>query len=233
MLSMPTVSTRTLSLLSQKDGLGTTTLATHLAVALGGPRRVVLVDTDPQRSATAWARAREARSPELVEATAAGIVAALRAIRATGPGLVVVDSMPSVQSDISSIARTSDFVLIPCRPSILDLRAVGGTVKLVKEARVPAAIVLNAVPPPRGFGEAAKTAESRKALTQYGLPVLPVTIGYRAILADALAAGLAVEEFEPTSRAAWEIRNLARIVENKLLGGCKFFRSLNPLYYME
>jgi chromosome partitioning protein len=218
MLAMPTVSTRTLSLLSQKGGSGKTTLATHLAVALGGPRRVVLVDTDPQRSAAAWARARTSRSPELVEATAAGIIAALRTVRAASPapGLVVVDSMPSVQSDVSSIARASDHVLIPCRPSILDLRAVGGTVKLVKEARVPAAIVLNAVPPPRGFGEASKTAEARKALAQYGLPVVPVTIGYRAVLADALAAGLAVEEFEPSSRAAWEIRNLARIVEKNL-----------------
>jgi chromosome partitioning protein len=216
MVSKTATGTKVLALLSQKGGSGKTTLATHLAVALGKSRRVVLVDTDPQRSAAAWARARESRLPELVEAAAGAIVATLRTIRATGPGLVVVDSMPSVQSDVSSIARASNFVLIPCRPSILDLRAVGGTVKLVKEARIPAAIVLTAVPPARGFGEASKTAEARKALAQYGLPVVRATIGYRTVLADALAAGLAVEEFDPTSRAAAEIRNLARIVEMQL-----------------
>ena len=57
---------------SQKGGAGKTTLATHLAVALGRNRRVVLVDTDPQRSAAAWWRVRDVEQPELVEATPRG-----------------------------------------------------------------------------------------------------------------------------------------------------------------
>lgn len=213
---MTATGTRVLALLSQKGGSGKTTLATHLAVAFGGGRRVVLVDTDPQRSAAAWWRAREAETPELIEAKAEAITGTLRSIRAAGAGLVIVDSMPSVASDIGSIARAADFVLIPCRPSILDLRAVGGTVELVKAGRVAAAIVLNAVPAARGVGEASVTVEARKALAQYGLPVLSVAIGHRAVLAHALAAGLAVEEYEPQSRAAGEVRDLARIVEKQL-----------------
>jgi chromosome partitioning protein len=208
---------RVLALLSQKGGSGKTTLATHLAVALGGIRRVALVDTDPQRSATAWWRARSADAPELIEAEAGQIIAAVRAIRAApDAGLAIIDSMPSVASDISSIARAADFVLIPCRPSILDLRAVGGTVELVKAVRVAAAIVLNAVPAPRGAGEASVTHEARRALLQYGLPILPVAIGQRAVLAHALAAGLAVQEYEPDSKAAAEIRALASTVEAQL-----------------
>jgi chromosome partitioning protein len=207
---------RVLALLSQKGGSGKTTLATHLAVALGAGRRVVLVDSDPQRSAAAWWRAREAEAPELIEAGAGEIIGAVRSLRASGARLVIVDSMPSVVSDVGSIARAADFVLIPCRPSILDLRAVGGTVRLVTEARAAAAIVLNAVPAARGAGEASVTVEARRALAQYGLPVLPDAIGQRAVLAHALAAGLAVEEFEPASRAAEEIRRLARTVETHL-----------------
>jgi chromosome partitioning protein len=216
MISKPPTGTRVLALLSQKGGSGKTTLATHLAVAFGRDRRVVLVDTDPQRSAAAWWRAREAATPELIEAEAESITGTLRTIRAGGAGLVVIDSMPSVKSEIGSIARAADFVLIPCRPSILDLRAVGGTVELVKAGRVAAAIVLNAVPAARGIGEASVTVEARKALAQYGLPVLSVAIGQRAVLAHALAAGLAVEEYEPASRAAGEIRNLARMMEEHL-----------------
>jgi chromosome partitioning protein len=216
MISKTATGTRVLALLSQKGGSGKTTLATHLAVAFAGNRRVVLVDTDPQRSAAAWWRAREAKTPELVEAKAEAITGTLRSIRAAGAGLIIIDSMPSVQSDVGSIARAADFVLIPCRPSILDLRAVGGTVDLVKAGRVAAAIVLNAVPAARGVGEASVTVEARKALAQYGLPVLSVAIGQRAVLAHALAAGLAVEEYEPQSRAAGEIRDLARIVEKQL-----------------
>jgi chromosome partitioning protein len=216
MVSKSASAARVLALLSQKGGSGKTTIATHIAVALGADRRVVLVDTDPQRSAAAWWRAREAKTPELVEAKAGAIVATLRSVRAAGAELVIIDSMPSVESDIGGIARASNFVLIPCRPSILDLRAVGGTVELVKQARVPAAIVLNAVPSARGVGEASVTVEARKALAQYGLPVLAVTIGQRAVLGHALAAGLAVEEYEPSSVAAREIRELSRSMEKQL-----------------
>jgi chromosome partitioning protein len=208
---------RILALLSQKGGSGKTTLAAHLAVALGGNRRrVVLIDTDPQRSAAAWRQMREATAPELMESPAGEILSAVRTARASGAGLVIVDSMPSVAADIASIARAASFVLIPCRPSILDLRAVGGTVEVVKSTRTAAAIVLNAVPARRGAGEAGVTHEARRALAQYGLPILPQAIGQRAALAYALAAGMAVEEFEPDSKAAAEIRALARSVEEEL-----------------
>jgi chromosome partitioning protein len=207
---------RVLALLSQKGGSGKTTLATHLAVALGGERRVVLIDTDPQRSATAWWQTKEAKAPELIEPPAGKIIAAVRSVRASGDGLMIVESMPSVAADIASIARAAGFVLIPCRPSIVDLRAIGGTVAVVRATRTAAAIVLNAVPSRRGAGEAAVTHEARGALQQYGLPVLAEAIGHRAVLAHALAAGLAVEEFEPESKAAAEIRALARTMETEL-----------------
>lgn len=208
---------RVLALLSQKGGSGKTTLAAHLAVALGRSRRVVLVDSDPQRSASAWWRARGRDTPELIETPAGDILGSVRTIRATGAGgLIVIDTMPSVAADIASIARAADYVLIPCRPSVLDLRAIGGTVEVVKGVRKPAAIVLNAVPSPRGAGEASVTHEARGALQQYGLPVLAQAIGSRAVLAHALAAGLAVEEFDPTSKAAAEIRALARFMEERL-----------------
>ena len=209
--------TRVLALLSQKGGSGKTTLAAHLAVALGADRRVVLVDTDPQRSAAVWWRARGKAAPELVEAPAGEIIGTVRRIRASGGGgLIVIDTMPSVAADIASIARAADYVLIPCRPSILDLRAIGGTVEVVRNVRTAAAIVLNAAPAPRGAGEASVTHEARGALRQYGLPVLSLAIGQRAVLAHALAAGLAVEEFEPESKAAAEIRALARYMEERL-----------------
>jgi chromosome partitioning protein len=217
MTAVDSSQTRVLALLSQKGGSGKTTLAAHLAVALGAGRRVVLVDTDPQRSVAAWWRARGKETPELMETPAGEIIGTVRRIRAGGSGgLIVVDTMPSVAADIASIARAADYVLIPCRPSILDLRAIGGTVEVVRSVRTAAAIVLNAVPAPRGAGEASVTHEARGALRQYGLPVLPLVIGQRAVLAHALAAGLAVEEFEPDSKAAAEIRALAGYMEDRL-----------------
>ena len=57
---------RSFSLLSQKGGAGKTTLAAHLAVygAMRGVK-VALIDTDPQRSAADWWRARGLKTPAL------------------------------------------------------------------------------------------------------------------------------------------------------------------------
>ena len=69
----------------------------HLAViATQTGRRVLLVDTDPQRSAGDWWRARQSDTPDLVECPARQVPAVLEAARTDGVDLVVVDTRPSV-----------------------------------------------------------------------------------------------------------------------------------------
>jgi chromosome partitioning protein len=208
---------RVLALLSRKGGSGKTTLAAHLAVAFGeAGRRVLLIDCDAQASATAWAGLREADSPETVQSLPADLRAALEAARRSGITLAVVDSAPGVGPDITPIAKAADLVLVPCRPSVLDLFAINQTVATIKSARVPAGIVLNACPSRRGAGEASVTVDARRALAGYGLPILTPTIGERVSLRHALSAGLAVSEFDPDGRAAAEIAALAAFVEHRL-----------------
>jgi chromosome partitioning protein len=200
---------RVLALLAQKGGAGKTTLALHLAViAQQGGLRTVLVDLDPQRSAAGWWHAREAETPELVETEAGRLADVIAAAAADGVALLVVDTRPSIECDTAEVARIADLALIPTRPAILDLRAIGATVEVVKASRRPAAIVLNSCPPARGIGEAALTAEARRGLRAYGLPVLPTAITQRAALAHALIDGQAVTEFEPGGKAAAEVRKV-------------------------
>jgi hypothetical protein len=123
---------------------------------------------------------------------------------------------PGVGPAITPIAKAADLVLVPCRPSVLDLFAINQTVATIKSARVPAGIVLNACPARRGAGEASVTVDARRALADYGLPILAPTIGERVSLRHALSAGLAVTEFDPTGRAAEEIAALAAFVEQRL-----------------
>ncbi|MGA2136700.1 MAG: ParA family protein, partial [Bryobacteraceae bacterium] len=50
---------KTLTFFSQKGGSGKTTLAVHTAVAAQeSGERVVLVDSDPQKSTTTWGKSR-------------------------------------------------------------------------------------------------------------------------------------------------------------------------------
>jgi chromosome partitioning protein len=208
---------RTLALLAQKGGAGKTTLALHLAViAQEAGLRTLLVDCDPQRSAAGWWRARAADTPELVETAPDQLQAVLTAALADGVGLVVVDTRPSVERDTAEVARYADLSLIPTRPSILDLRAIGATVDVVKALGRPAAIILNACPARRGAGVASVTAEARRGLLSYGLPLVPQAVTGRAALAHALIDGRAVTEFEPDGKAAAELRRIWKWTEQTL-----------------
>jgi chromosome partitioning protein len=206
-----------LALLAQKGGVGKTTLAIHLACcASAAGRRVLLVDTDPQGSLAAWWRARAAGTPGLVECRPDRLAAVLDAAGADGVDLVVIDTQPSVSPDTATVARLADLSLIPCRPGILDLRAIGATVAIVKATRRPGAIVINAAPPARVAGELPVVAEARAGLASYGLPVAPGAVCQRASLAYALIDGRAVTEFEPAGRAAAETRKLWKWAEDRL-----------------
>jgi chromosome partitioning protein len=200
---------RAVSLVSQKGGAGKTTLAIHLAVlAREGGKSVVLIDCDPQRSATKWWGRRTDADLTLVTRNAGDLPEVLKAARVDGYDFAIIDTAPHADAAAASAARTADFALIPCRPAILDLDAVAATVDLVKAIRKRAAIVLNACPPGRGISSASLTTDARRALRSHDLPVAPATITQRAALAHALIDGRAVTEFEPEGKAATEIRAL-------------------------
>jgi chromosome partitioning protein len=208
---------RTLALLSQKGGSGKSTLALHLAViAQQAGLRTLLVDCDPQRSAGGWWRARAADMPELVETSPDNLRAVVKAAADDGVSFIVFDTRPSVERDTAEVARVADFCMIPTRPSILDLRAIGATVDVVKALDRRAAIILNACPAARGVGEASVTAEARRGLEVYGLPIAPQAVTLRAALAHALIDGRAVTEFEPDGKAAGELRRVWKWTEQAL-----------------
>jgi chromosome partitioning protein len=211
---------KVIGLLSRKGGVGKTTLAVHLAVlAQQAGQRTLLIDLDPQRSAAAWWRAREAETPALVETQPADLRGILDAARADGVDLVVVDTRPSVEADVAHVAALSDLVLIPTRPAIFDLRAILGTLDVVKGTARRSLLVLNACPPSRGAGEASIVTDARRALTAFGVPVAPVAITSRAAFVAAPVTGLTAGETEPQGKAAKEIRALWRIVEKELAHG--------------
>jgi chromosome partitioning protein len=90
---------------------------------------------------------------------------------------VFIDTPPRHEEALRAVCAVADLILIPARPSILDLRAIADTVELIDSKS--AVIVLNSCPPGRGFGEAGVVSEARRALSVYGLPVCPVVISQR------------------------------------------------------
>ena len=193
-----------IAFLSQKGGSGKTTLSVHTAVAAEATgERVCVIDADPQESATAWARAREVGTPIVATAQAGELDAALRAAEGEGMTLAVVDAPPHAAPAAGQIARRSELVLIPVRPSAFDLAAVPAAVEIVAAAKVRGAFVLSACP-----FRAPEIGETRAALEAYGLPIVPGEITDRRAFARAVTTGSAVTEFEAEGKAAEEIRAL-------------------------
>lgn len=195
---------KVIAIISQKGGAGKTTLALHLAVAAEEHgKSAAIVDLDPQASATSWGDSRAAETPAVVSAQASRLQKVLDAARAGGAAFVIIDTAPHSESAALAAARAADFILIPCRPAILDLRAISNSIDLAKMAEKPAAVVLNAVPP---RGSIAQDAE--QAVSGYGVPIAPIHIGQRAAFQHAITAGQAAQEYEPGGKAAEEITHL-------------------------
>jgi chromosome partitioning protein len=195
---------KVLAFLSQKGGAGKTTLAVHTAVAAHeAGEAAVLIDTDPQRSASVWGDARQGAAPIVATASVSELERVLKAAVDDGMALAIIDAAPHAAPEAARIARVADLVVIPCRPTAFDLAAVEAAVRIARAARVRAVFVLSACP-----FRAPEIAETRAALEGYDLPVAPVEITDRRAFARAVASGRAVTEFEGDGKAAVEIRAL-------------------------
>ena len=69
------VNMRTIAVVSQKGGAGKTTLAVHLATEAARSFITLIVDTDPQATASRWSEWRGGREPEVIDCGAPSLLA--------------------------------------------------------------------------------------------------------------------------------------------------------------
>jgi len=199
----------TIAIISQKGGAGKTTLAVHLAAAAQDAGTIALiVDTDPQATASQWAAWRQDKPPEVIDSPPPRLAVKIRQAREQGAQWIVVDTPPHADSAARAAVEVADLVLIPCRPSAFDLSAIETTAKLVQLLRKPAYVVFVAGPPNafRVYQEAGELVES------YGTRPCPLQIPDRAAYRHASAEGRTVMELEPAGKAAEDIRQIYKWV---------------------
>ena len=89
----------TIALVSQKGGVGKSTLAVHIAAeAARFGRRTLLVDLDPQASSSMWAERRGDLPPDVVSEHPVRLAAALKNARDHGYEVVVLDTCSGLQT---------------------------------------------------------------------------------------------------------------------------------------
>ncbi|CAH2603758.1 protein of unknown function [Rhodovastum atsumiense] len=207
---------KTIALAAAKGGVGKTTLAAALATAATMSCRgfrVCIADLDPQGSLTEWWNDRESTHPQLVSSADRPLAQELRAWRADGFHLAILDCPPGYANAIHKEAiALSNLVLVPTGPGPLDLHAVASTAQMAEGAGKPFRYVLNrAVCRSRIAGRAVEELRSRGGL-------LWPPVHNRVQISAAMAAGLTVLETKPDSVAAKELSDLWQAVRRLIDG---------------
>jgi chromosome partitioning protein len=196
-----------IALVAQKGGVGKTTIAVNLAVAAQKSGvRTALFDLDQQESAVIWADRRATEDLHVEFLTERRLAEALRAADAQGFALSVIDTPPAAGPQAYTAAQAADLVLIPCRPSLVDLDAIKRTAQLVKSAGIAAFVVFNAAAP----GATTLLEDAGRIVSEAGLAVAPVVLRERGAYRAAWPLGKAVVESEPSGKAAGEMTALMK-----------------------
>jgi chromosome partitioning protein len=193
-----------LAIISQKGGVGKTTLATALAVAADrAGQHAAVFDLDPQASAAFWKDTRQAEAPAVVAIPPSRLQHVLNAAADTGCDLAVIDAPPFAKDIAYEAAQRADFILIPTRPAVLDVMAMTKTLELVAHYGKPSAVVLTFCPV-----QGREIADTEAAVAALGATLAPVRIHNRVAYSRAQQTGLTAQEFEIDGKAAEEIKQL-------------------------
>ncbi len=193
---------KTIALIAQKGGVGKTTIAVNLAVTAGIP--TVLFDLDPQESAVMWADRRKSDTPHVEFLTERRLPEGLKAAEQGKYDLAIIDTPPAAGPQALTAAQAANLVLIPCRPSLVDLDAIRRTAQLVKSAGVPGYVIFNAAP----HSATTLLQDARAIVEGAGLAACPIILRERSAYKASWPIGSAVIEAEPDSKAAQEIAEL-------------------------
>ncbi len=197
-----------IAVVAQKGGTGKTTLSVSLAVAAERDgRTAMIVDLDPQISASRWGDRRESDSPVVVSAQPARLSHVLQAAADHGADLVLIDTPPRSEEASMVAVRASRHVLVPCRPAVYDLETVATTLEMLRYAGGAATVVLNGVP-----ARGPKKAQATEILGGLGVAVCPWSLGQRMAFDHAVGLGLSAQEYEPGGKAAREIEHVYRFM---------------------
>lgn len=206
-----------IAVLNEKGGSGKTTLSTNLARAFR-PKRVLLVDSDPQGSARDWYAAAPDGSdlPPVVGLDRPALFKELPDL-SEAHNLIIIDGAPQIEALAVAAVKSADVVLIPVQPSPYDIWAAESLVELVKarqeiaRGKPKAAFVVS-----RQIVGTRLIGDTREALEGYGLPILKACTSQRVIYATSAAKGSTVLDMEPSGAAAREIQAIRVEVEELL-----------------
>ena len=177
-----------------KGGVGKTSTAVHLACYFQTKGSTLLIDGDPNRSATGWSKRGQLPYQVADERQAAKL--------ARDYDHIVIDTQARPEpEDLAALVAGCDLLVIPSTPDALALDALMQTVDALRKFKAEQyKILLTIVPPkPSRDGEAA-----REEMLGMGLPVFQTGIRRLAAFQKAALMGIPVAAVkDPRAADGW------------------------------
>lgn len=205
---------RVFAFLCEKGGAGKSTGATNVASYLARQgKRVLIVDHDPQASASTWSNfTHESREGE-------GEIAVIvmkklqRDLRSVSHGFdyVIIDGQPITDAVTVDAIKVSELVIIPIRPSGFDVWAGINTAGLVRERQAltdgkPEARILVS----QAIVNTVMARDMAEAVESYELPIMKNRTHIRVAYTEVSSVGKSAMDLPADHEARLEIEAIAR-----------------------
>lgn len=200
---------KTITIAHQKGGVGKTTLALFIyQYFASNDVNCVLVDADPQKSIAnlynTIGQTENWGDLKLLDTSDFSF----KELNSIDADFLIVDTPPAYVNILDDVFEYSDFILIPCKASPLDILAVDETITQLQKSQktnpnLKAAIVMNQVIPNSKFVGTAEAILKEK----YDIPVLSTRIHNRADISSYLMSSLSINS-EKNKRAEQEVQTL-------------------------
>lgn len=210
---------------NQKGGSGKTTLSMQLAGTLARRKnKVLVVDADPQGTATRWAASAEDDKP--FPASVVGLSAASEKVHREVKkfiddyDFIIIDCPPAADSPVpQSALLIADLALVPIVPSPLDLWASVGIRTVIQNVadineNLRARLVVNQCQPKTNLAK-----ETLEVLPEFGIPVCKNYLRQRTAYRQSAVFGQTVQDFgHKAAQATLEIEALTKEILSVLRG---------------
>lgn len=200
-----------ISITSLKGGVGKSTISQNLAVCFAHVGyKVAIVDTDTNASSVHWSGIREEELPQITVMGISNSEALRKNIKQLQKDydIIIIDGTPSLSKLVSTIIVLGDIVLIPIRPSGLDIWATEKFIEKYDQAKalkeeVKAFFVLNEFNPRISLNQSIK-----ETLAELEIETLQSTLHHRVAYEEAVIMGMGVYEYKDP-KAKKEVTALA------------------------
>jgi len=214
------VTAKIIAVVNQKGGSGKTTLSMHLAGSLARRgHKVLVVDADPQATATRWAATADDDKP--FPASVVGLSAASTKVHrevkkfVNDYDFILIDCPPAADSPVpQSALLIADLALVPLIPSPLDMWAAVGIRQVIGNVadindNLRARLVINQCQPRTNLAK-----EALEVLPEFGIELCETYMHQRQVYRQSAVFGQTVHDFG--SRAAEAVREMEALTDEVL-----------------